>query len=227
MTQGSDFLTIPSFTIKGGYVHVVERDDYTRFSLHNEPVKALDLANLLFKDYEILHVVDLDASSGKDPDHGFLQKTTQSGHVWVDVGMRDAEEIIDVFMAGASEVVLPSRSLKDMYELVNAYEMSEALLFQIDYDDGVRACHDKISDMGLDGLIKEVRDIGIDRFVIADYSRMEKNCGPDMKFLSDLVKKHPKAEFFAGVGVGPEHLNELEARGLKGAMLDLRSIIRG
>lgn len=224
--DGNGFLGIPSISIRRNNVVIASQGQYKKLKISGHPVAPLKLAHALFEHFDVLHVLDLDGAIGGSPDTGFIQKASRSGDIWVDPGLGIADPLIDMFMSGADQAIVSSKAINGLKELVNACELSEDIIFQLDHDTGeLRARNEVIKAMGMDALIDEAKDIGIFRFILADYTRLDSGGGPDIDLLSGIIEKHKGIELFAAVGIRPRHLPQLEDIGLTGAILDLRSVL--
>jgi phosphoribosylformimino-5-aminoimidazole carboxamide ribonucleotide (ProFAR) isomerase len=219
------FLAMPSMAIKGNRVVVAVNDTYELLELDGKLVPPERLAQGLFEHFDAVHILDVDGYLKDSPHLGFIQKTCEMGSLWVDGGSRIGEGVIDLMMAGSAMAIVCSKSVDGLREVVNAYELSEDLVFQIDHKKGVLACNKAMAKMSLDDIIAEVMDIGISKFILADYAAMEKNKGPDIVFLKKIKQEHPGIELFAAGGVKAKHVDALKEAGFAGAILDLRSCI--
>jgi len=224
--DGNGFLGIPSFSIRRNKVVLASHGQYEKLLISGRPVDPLELARALFKQFDVIHILDLDGFHKGSPDTGFVQKASQSGDLWMDPGLGIAEPLIDMFMSGADQAVVSSKAINGLKELVNAVELSEDIIFQLDYDGGkLLARNEVMKAMGIDALVDEAKDIGIYRFILADYTCLDSGGGPDLDLLSGIIEKHKDIELFAAVGIEPKHMPQLEDAGLMGAILDLRSVL--
>ena len=220
------FLAMPSMAIKGNRVVVAIKDDYEPLKLDGKLVAPERLAQGLFEHFGAVHILDLDGYLKESPHLAFLQKTCEMGEMWVDCGSRTGDGVIDIMMAGATMAVVCSKRIDGLREVVNAFELSEDLVFQIDHENGVMAANKALAKMPLDDMIDEVMDIGISKFIFADHAAMEKGRGPDLALLKKVLGKHKGMELIAAGGVKAEHEAALKEAGLAGAILDLRSCIK-
>lgn len=220
------FLAMPSMAIKGNRVVVAVDDSYELLELDGTLVPPERLAQGLFEHYNVIHILDVDGYLNESAHLSFIQKTCEMGELWVDAGSRIGDGVIDLMMAGAAQAVICTKAIGGLREVVNAYELSEDLIFQIDYKYGVLASNKAMAKLSMDEIIAEVMDIGISRFILADYGAMEKKKGPDLELWSFVKKKHPGIELYGAGGIKAKHAIELKTAGLSGAVLDLRSCIK-
>jgi len=76
---------------------------------------------------------DMDGIEGNRPQLDLLKDYEGLG-LWVDAGVRSAEGVIDVLVAGADKVVVGTKSLRALEELQKAFSLTENVLLQVDYD---------------------------------------------------------------------------------------------
>src|ERR1700689_1493867 len=90
-----------------------------------------EVADRLMAEYERLYVVDLDGVDHDQPQLDYLQEIAQAGEIWVDAGVRTADQAIDVLVAGAQRAVLSTAFLRAERELRRAWRLSSDLVFEI------------------------------------------------------------------------------------------------
>ncbi|HXQ48412.1 MAG TPA: HisA/HisF-related TIM barrel protein [Thermoplasmata archaeon] len=98
-----------------------------------------EIADRLIADYERLYVVDLDGVDRDQPQLDYLQEIARGGEIWVDAGVRTADQAIDVLVAGAQRAVLSTAFLRSDRELRKAWRLSSDLVFEIEVRDGAVA----------------------------------------------------------------------------------------
>jgi hypothetical protein len=95
-----------------------------------------DVIDALSPKYPALYLVDLDGLERNDPQLEYVQELSRDMPLWVDSGVRQAEQAIDVIVAGAQKAVLSSAFLASPRELRRAWRLSTELLFEIETVDG-------------------------------------------------------------------------------------------
>jgi hypothetical protein len=95
-----------------------------------------EVADRLMAEYERLYVVDLDGIDRDQPQLDYLQEIAQGGEIWVDAGVRTADQAIDVLVAGAQRAVLSTAFLRAERELRRAWRLSSDLVFEIEVREG-------------------------------------------------------------------------------------------
>jgi hypothetical protein len=84
----------------------------------------------------MLYLVDLGALEGHDPQLDYIQEVSRDIGLWVDAGVRTAEQAIDVIVAGAQKATLSSARIRGPAELKRAWELSTNLVFEVEIWDG-------------------------------------------------------------------------------------------
>jgi phosphoribosylformimino-5-aminoimidazole carboxamide ribonucleotide (ProFAR) isomerase len=98
-----------------------------------------EIADRLMADYDRLYVVDLDAIDRNQPQLDYLQEIAQGGEIWVDAGVRNADQAIDVLVAGAQRAILSTAFLHSEKELRRAWRLSSDLVFEVEVRAGAVA----------------------------------------------------------------------------------------
>lgn len=97
-----------------------------------------DVVDHLARDYALLYVVDLDGIERVDPQLDYLQELSRDMPLWVDAGVRYADQGIDIIVAGARRAVLSSAYLKGPKELRRAWKLTTELVFELELEGGTR-----------------------------------------------------------------------------------------
>ena len=80
----------------------------------------------------MVYVVDLDGIERGDPQLDYLQEIARTVSLWVDGGVRTAEQAIDVLITGARRAVLSSAYLHGPRQLKRAWRLSTELVFEME-----------------------------------------------------------------------------------------------
>lgn len=124
------------------------------------PTDVLDLADRLIADHGRLYVIDLDGIDRDSPQLDYLQEMSRDGELWVDAGVRTADQAIDILVAGASRAVLSSSALRAPEEVGRAWALSQEIVVELDASVG--APGDLLAGWGLapDVAAQRVRSMG-------------------------------------------------------------------
>lgn len=93
-----------------------------------------DVVDRLAERYSIVYLVDLDAIEHGDPQLDYLQEIAREVSLWVDGGVRTAEQAIDILITGARRAVLSSAYLRGPRQLKRAWRLSEELVVEMEID---------------------------------------------------------------------------------------------
>ncbi len=96
------------------------------------PADVLDLADRLIAEHGRLYVIDLDGIDRDSPQLDYLQEMSRDGELWVDAGVRTADQAIDILVAGASRAVLSSSALDAPEEVGRAWALSQDIVVELD-----------------------------------------------------------------------------------------------
>jgi hypothetical protein len=91
-----------------------------------------DVIDRLSPRYSLLYVVDLDGIERADPQLDYVQEIARDMTLWVDAGVRTADQAIDVLVAGAHRAVLSSAYLQGPRQLSRAWKLSTELAFEVE-----------------------------------------------------------------------------------------------
>jgi hypothetical protein len=83
-----------------------------------------------------VYLADLDGLERNDPQLEYIQEISRETTLWVDAGVRRADQAIDILVAGAERAVLSSSYLVGPKELKRAWRLSTDLVFEIELTSG-------------------------------------------------------------------------------------------
>jgi len=159
---------IPSVAVMKGNPVLVKDERYHPFRDGNSRIGWGDLFKALSSAFGTVHYLDIGGISSQDVDLDLLRGVSSLAEVWADTGIAYSEMVIDAIMAGAAEVVVSTRSIASLDEIALSYELSENIIIEIDLIQGRIAARDRtISEMGPEAFAAEMRELGLDRFIIA------------------------------------------------------------
>jgi len=152
------------------------------------PFDPFDVVDRLAEDYSMVYVVDLDGIERGDPQLDYLQEIAREVSLWVDGGVRTAEQAIDILITGARRAVLSSAYLHGPRQLKRAWRLSTELVFEMEIDAAGRLV---LADPSWEAedpaeLARIVRAAGPDHVIL---SPREKN--PDWELVSRIAEGGP------------------------------------
>lgn len=132
------------------------------------PYDPFDVVDRLTPDYSLVYVVDLDGIEKGDPQLDYLQEIARDVTLWVDAGVRTADQAIDVLVSGARRVVLSSAYLRGPKQLARAWRLTPEIVFEIELE-GTRIspAHGEWGTEDPVALARIVRGVGPDHLVLS------------------------------------------------------------
>lgn len=164
---------VPCLMLKRGQVYrpgpegpVVAR------SASGGPFDPFDVVDRLTPDHPLLYVVDLDGIERQDPQLDYVQELSRDIPLWVDSGVRTADQAIDVLVAGAHRVVLSSAYLQGPRQLARAWRLSPEIVFEIELEGPkVSPVHADWGSQDAVELARTVRAAGPDHLILSPRER--------------------------------------------------------
>jgi len=127
----------------------------------------VDLVESLLSAFGRLYIWDYDGIKRNRPNLNLL-KRFEGRHLWVDAGVRNGESVIDVLVAGADVAVAGTKTLWDFEELEKAADLTDNIVFQVDYRKGILTNGQALQGLSVSELVGRARDVGISRFSFLD-----------------------------------------------------------
>jgi len=214
---------IPAISIKDGHVAIAEGGQYTY--LRNSDGQFRSPVNLI-REFELLvgevFVLDIDGLEKNNPDLDTVKRIAAYRDVWLDAGTIDADSMMDLFVSGASRVVMGTLTLESLDELRKALEISENIIFSIAYDKGIVSPDPSVSGMDLDLLLKEIGEFPkLQTGMLFDLGGLRDRTPPDASIVSKIASHFE--EFYVS-GHIPANIDALEGSGVSGLIVDFRTM---
>jgi phosphoribosylformimino-5-aminoimidazole carboxamide ribonucleotide (ProFAR) isomerase len=183
----------------------------------------VDLIDVLYETFETILLVDLDGIFKNKPAIDLYRKISQLGDFWVDGGARYSDGVIDLLIGGAQYAVLGTKTLQNLDELKNAYELSENLIFGLDYNGSIMSPDENLRKRPPVDVIKEVKDIGLDSVLFTDTGRLETNKGLDLNQIKAF--KDTGMKIYVSGGVKPSELGIINTLKVAGTIVELSEVL--
>lgn len=194
----------------GSYVIKGQR---TRFSRYWKAVQG--------PRYSAKEVVVLDLAGINDgrPNFDVLKALIRSKHqVWLDLGMRDVQDLFDSFTMDVSRALVGTMTAPDMGIFEEVFELSDRAVPCVHLAGDVVWRSRKGGPRALEDAIAELADIGYEEIGVIDLPRLGRRTGADQRLVDRLSRLD--AGIILGGGVVEKDLEGLRAAGLKGAFMD-------
>ncbi|MGI0156341.1 MAG: HisA/HisF-related TIM barrel protein [Thermoplasmata archaeon] len=152
-----------------------------------ESFDVFDVLDQLSPRYSLLYLADLDGLEENDPQLDYVQELSRDMPIWVDSGVRKADQAIDVLVAGAQKAVLSSAYLRGPKELRRAWKLSTELVFEVETVEGRLGTVDPgwgTVDPG--EMVRLAREVGVDAVVLSP-----RETDPDWTLIAALAAGGP------------------------------------
>jgi imidazole glycerol phosphate synthase subunit HisF len=179
---------------------------------------VFDILDRLSPTFPFLYFADLDGLEENDPQLEYIQELSREMPLWVDSGVRKADQAIDVLVAGAQKAVLSSAYLRGPKELRKAWKLSTELVFEVETVEGRLG---KV-DPGWDTedpleIIRAAREVGLGSVVISP-----RESDPDWGMVTSVAAGG--ATWVDGT-FNPNDLERLVASGAAGGIFHLDGVL--
>lgn len=177
-----------------GNVVVAEGNRYRKLG---NAVKTVESS----KKYETFYVVDINGLIKNRPQINLIQEMSKEKNLWVESGMRFAEDMVDVLMAGAEYAVLNTMII-GLDELKKICGLSQNIMLHMECKNS------RIHGMNMGYFAGKAKDMGIKKFV------MENRDYWLIKTLAENVEVYVFGK--------KDDVKKLEAAGVAGVLLDIQ-----
>lgn len=178
-----------------------------------------DVVDFLARDYALLYVVDLDGIERADAQLDYLQELSRDIPLWVDAGVRNADQAIDIIVAGARRAVLSSAYLQGPKELRRAWKLTTELVFELELEGGSMTQADPAWEQSDPfEFLQFVRGIGIDHFVVSP-----RDADPDWTLIRKLA---PLGRTWVDGTFTPADVARLAESGASGGIFHIDAILK-
>ncbi len=167
----------------------------------SETVDGLDRA---LQEFGRVLVWDLDGIERNRPNLGLVRRF-EGEPLWVDAGVRRAEAVIDVLVAGAERAVVGTKTLRSLSELEEARELTENVVPLLDFVNGELWAAEAIRGTDARELLARWRGLGIDTALLVDEGRqlpraLLESSPPGLALFAGLVPRADTRSLPAGTG---------------------------
>ncbi len=213
---------IPAMSIMRGHVAVAEGRHYSE--MRNEAGQFRNPVNVL-KDIpgDEAFILDIDGIEGRMPDLGTVKRIAAHREVWLDAGASDADSMMDLFVSGASKVVLGTLSLESLDELSEALDISEDIILSVCCDRGIVSPDSRYSGMSVADFMAGLGDMpGLKSVLLFDVGGLRDCKPPDLEAVKALAGRF--GEVFVSGHIDAGDMKTLEEAGAAGLIVDFRKM---
>jgi phosphoribosylformimino-5-aminoimidazole carboxamide ribotide isomerase len=173
-----------------------------------------------------IYIADLDAIAGAEPAFDIYQQLLELGlNLWLDAGVRRADDVARLINAGIANVVLALETLEGrivLEEVVNRFDR-DRVVFCLDLKNGVPAIAAGADWNSADpyAMVTSAIDAGVRRVIVLDIAHVGSEGGVGAGgIVGRLAKRHPDVEVFGGGGVrGTDDLYVLKLARAAGTLI--------
>jgi uncharacterized protein related to proFAR isomerase len=206
---------IPALFIYKGMPVIKGKEIYE--PLQDKDNKAFGISEILdelSKRFEKVLLTDLNGIERDKPQLEMFRRLPKKMESWIDAGTRYGPGIIDILVAGADKVVLSTKTLKNLKELEKALELSENILLNIDFEEGIVSPDRSIREMSPWDLTREAEHFGIDTIIFTDLKNLASNESFGWDAARALLASNMKVYFHGRFDVGTELFSGTELAGI-------------
>lgn len=162
-------------------------------------------------------VFDLAAIHRADPQFDTLRKVTRRCTIWLDIGARKVEDVMDGYMTDAERVVVSTMALSSAQSFADIYALAPGIVPCIGVARDVVWSRPGV-DTDLPRLAAFLRSVGFEDACVLDLNRLGTESGPDPALVERLASLD--LSIHLGGGVQEADLPKLVEGGLAGGLID-------
>lgn len=218
-------IAIPAIDLRGGYCVQLVGGDYAeeRIRLDDPPAVAREWVR---SGFSRLHVVDLDAATGRGHNREVIREILRDANVPVQVGggVRDESQIDRLLDDGATWVVVGTRAIEDeewRNEMVHRFP--DRLIIAADVRDRrvVTRGWSKTSQLNVIDFIESLSGLPLAGVLVTAVHAEGLMEGTDLPLMEDVADASEWPVLASGGVASAEDLRALEHRGVSGAVLGM------
>lgn len=218
-------IVIPAVDLRGGYCVQLVGGDYAdeRVRLDDPAAVAREWARVGFSR---LHVVDLDAATGRGTNSDVIRDILRDATVPVQIGggIRDEAPIDRAIDDGASWVVIGTRAIQDEdWRGEMAHKFPGRIIIAADVRERRVATHGWSESSGLDVIdfVESLRGLPLGGILVTAVHKEGLMGGTDLPLMEDVAEASAWPVYASGGVATADDLRALEHRGLAGAVLGM------
>lgn len=218
-------LVIPAIDLRDGRCVQLVGGDYAKEAIRlDDPLEVA--RRWVAAGFKRLHVVDLDAATGRGGNRELVRELIQLPGVPVQVGggVRDEDAVDGLLEDGASWVVVGTRGVEDPRWLEEqAHRVPGRLVLAADVRDRKVVTRGWARETNRDvlGLIDELRDVPLGGLLVTAVHREGKLQGTDLALMADVADVSPWPVIASGGVASVADLQALDDRGISAAVLGM------
>lgn len=218
-------IAIPAIDLREGHVVQLVGGEYDRERVRLEDPRRV-AQQWAFAGFTRLHVVDLDAATGRGTNRGTVMQLLQDNAAALQVGggVRTEEDILSLLDAGAVSVVLGTRALEDLDWLVDMAERFPGrCILAADVRERKVTTRGWAKTLSRDVLqiIDEISALPLAGLLVTAVHREGRMQGTDLPLMEDVVDASPFPVIASGGISSLTDLRALDDRGVSAAVIGM------
>ncbi len=166
----------------------------------------------------LVFMLDLTGVERGNPNFDVMRHLVQRCDVWLDLGVRDSDDIMDGYMLDVERVVAGTKTFASLEAFAEAYALSPAVLPCLDWDGKVVWGGARETRTDLREVLRAVRAVGFSAACVMDLRRLGTSQGPDPELLARL--EGSDLALHIGGGVQETDIAMLQEKGFAGGLVD-------
>jgi uncharacterized protein related to proFAR isomerase len=176
----------------------------------------------------LVFMYDLGGINRANPNFDVMRHLVKRCDVWLDLGARETDELMDGYMLDVERVIAGSKTLPSLDAFIEAYGLSGEILPCLDWDGRVVWGDSRETRMDLQEVARALKAVGFREICVMDLRRLGSELGPDPRLLAML--EGVEAGLYLGGGIRETDIAALKERGFVGGLVDpftpvIRSIL--
>ncbi len=171
---------------------------------------------------------DLGGINRANPNFDVMRHLVKRCDVWLDLGARETDELMDGYMLDVERVVAGSKNLPGLDAFIEAYGLSNEILPCLDWHGRVAWADSRETRTDLREVLRSLEAVGFREVCVMDLRRLGTELGPDPELVR-LLADAPRSVYLGG-GIRETDIAGLKEQGFLGGLVDpftpvIRSIL--
>jgi len=166
----------------------------------------------------LLYMLDLSGIERGNPNFDVMRHLVQRVDVWLDLGVRDSDDIMDGYMLDVERVVTGTKTLPSLDSFTEAYALSPAVLPCVEWDGKVVWGDPRERRTDLREVLRSLQAIGFSAVCVMDLRRLGSEEGSDPELVALL--QGSDLSVYLGGGVQETDIAALQEKGFAGGLVD-------
>ena len=166
----------------------------------------------------LVFMLDLGGIERANPNFNVMRHLVKRCDVWLDMGAREPDEIMDGYMLDVERVVAGTKTLPSLASYGEVFTLSPAVLPCLDWDGKVVWNGPRETRTDLLAVLRELKSIGFEGACVMDLRRLGTSAGPDPDIVARLAGSD--LSLYLGGGIQEADIPGLQEKGFAGGLVD-------